>query len=655
VGWGALALVGLLLSILAGWGAQRHKSSVARTTLVVSEVQSGIQAIGVEALMAARGNPGSIDALRAWRGKVNVSMTLLEKGGYANPSDPAPVISLPNEAGVSLEPLRQALAKMDAKIRPLEESASQLRDAAAAEKTLAQSLEQINKALLNIERSPQLASGGWGNALASTRSVLSRPEMKTMQVIFSPLPGAETLQGSWAQQFGQLNQQLAVLVAGVDKDTSLSASSKTQVRSLASGVETLAGATAVLSQTLPARLAAQGLQGPIQEAITEVQAPIGTLGTQIVALQNERAISEYLGWLGSLMALVGLIGLGFATWALARDHWEASHARKQGAGVADALERATNTLKRILSGDANYLGSGRLEESPESPTFALSSMVNRVLERQEDQREKQAALADQMLSLLAELTNRNVRIKGLGTTLRDHSNSSSGLSNSMARALAVVVEESSTSPVQELVELSASLEMQMQEGGFKMDQSRENIQSASKLLKRFAEGAQNIAEATNVLDGISRQIKVLSTNTAIQAAMLGEPGRRFSVLATETERLSSLAHETAADVAKEVQSIQADAQNAVAAMERSTAEVVASGQISGRAASTVRDLESVLGNLSKTIENGSRNLEKQTIVSLSISKGCDESTEASKQVLEEGTELASDLDKMKVLVRQLKA
>ncbi len=655
VGWGVLAAFGLVLSIIGGWGAQRQKSSVARTTLVVSEVQSGIQAMGVEALMAAQGNPGSIDSLRSWRGKVGVSMTLLEKGGYAASSDPAPVLSLPNDAGVSIEPVRQALANMDAKIRPLEESASQLRDAASAEKSLAQSLGDINRALNNIERTPQLASGGWGNALGQARSVLARPEMRTMQVIFAPLAGAETLQGSWAQQFAQLNQQLAPLAAAADKDTSLSSTSRTQIKALINGVATLASASGTLAQTLPARLAAKDLQVPIQEAVAAIQGPIGDLGTRVVAIQATRPTIEYIGWTGALMALVGLTGLLLATMSLGRDHWVAAHESKQGVGVVDAVDRMTRTLRRVISNDGSHMGGGKLEESADSPTFALASMVNRLLEDQQAQHERRGLIADQMLGILTELTNQNVRVKGLGVMLRDHSNASSGLSTSLAQELAVLGQSFTNNSLQSLIELSANLELLMQEGGSKMNHSRENIQSASKLLKRFAEGAQSIAEFTNVIDNISRRIKVLSANTAIEAASLGEGGRRFSVLATETERLSTLAHETATDMAQQVQAIQADAQSAVAAMERSTAEVVASSEISGRAGLTVRDMERGLGAVSKLRDTNVRNLEKQAVVSIRLTKGCDESTAASKQLLEEDQEMANGLDKLKGLVRQFKA
>lgn len=653
-GWAGLAAVGLLLSIVGGWGAQREKSSIARTTLVVSEVQSGIQAMGVEALMAAQGNPGSIDSLRSWRSKVGVAMTLLEKGGYAAPSDPTAVFSLPNDKGVSLEPLRQALATMDTKIRPLEESAAQLRDAAAAEKALAQALADINRAMVNVDRTPQLSNGAWGNALSGAKAVLSRPEMKTMQVIFSPLPGAETLQNSWSQQFSQLNQQLAPLAAAADKDNGLSSTARTQVKALVAGVSSLAASSTTLAQTLPARLAAKDLQGPIQESIAAIQAPIGELGTDVVSIQATRPTIEYVGWLGGLLALVGLAGLGWAALGLARDHYVAAQESKNGIGVLEALDRMTRTLRRIQTSDGSYTGTGRLEETPDSPTFALASMINRLMEQGQESQERRSAVADQILAMLTEATNRHVRLSGFGSTISNQANVASGLATSLAQELAQLGQSASSQSLRPLVELSANAELLMEEGGSKMDHSRGNIQNASKLLKRFAEGAQQIAEATSVIDDISRRIKVLSTNTAIEAASLGDGGRRFSVLANETERLSNLAHETASGVAQEVQAIQVDAQNAVVAMEQSTAGVVASGEISARASGTVRDLERGLGEVSKAREANVRHLEKQALVSIRLSQGCDESVEASKQLLEEDRALAHDLDQLKSMVRQMR-
>lgn len=655
VGWGVLAAVGLLLTIVGGMAAQREKSRVARTTLVVSDVQSGIQAMGMEALLAAQGNPGSIDSLRNWRTKVGVAMTLLEKGGYAAPSDPVAVFSLPSDKGVSLEPLRQALGTLESKIRPLEESASQLRDAANAEKALASALAESSKALANLDRTSQLSSGSWGSALAPIRSVLARPEMKTMQVIFAPLPGAETLQNSWSQQFVQLNQQAAGLSAAASRDSSLSSSSRSQINALVSSLEKLASASSTLAQALPVRLAAKDLQVPIQESIAGLQSPISELGTDVVSIQSSRPMMEYLGWLGGLMALVGLGGLAHAALALGRDHYVAAHESKHGISVLEGLDRTTRTLRRIQANDGSYTGSGRLEETPDSPLFALVSMINQLLEQTRDQKEQQAASADRMLALLAEITNRHARLNGLGNTLANHANVSSGMATSLAQELALLSQGASAESMQPLIELSTNAELLMEESGSKMDQSREKIQNASKLLKRFAEGSQQIAEATSVFDGISRRVKVLSTNTAIEAASLGgDAGRRFSVLATETERLSNLAHETAGGVALEIQAIQLDAQNAIAAMEQSTAQVVGSGESSMRAGMTMRELEKGLGAVSRSRETSVRQLEKQAVVSVRLAKGCDESTEASRQLLEEDRGLSQDLAQLKTLVRQLK-
>ena len=107
-----------------------------------------------------------------------------------------------------------------------------------------------------------------------------------------------------------------------------------------------------------------------------------------------------------------------------------------------------------------------------------------------------------------------------------------------------------------------------------MNAIRDQIQETSKRIKRLGESSQEIGEITELISDITEQTNVLALNAAIQAASAGEAGRGFSVVAEEVQRLAERSADATRQIAALVKTIQADTQDAVGAMERSTQGVV---------------------------------------------------------------------------------
>ena len=653
-GWSLIAGVGLAMSILSSMHAQSYQGSISRTAMVVSNMQADAQGMASEAILASLGNPNALDNLRSHRSELGVSMTLIESGGYASEADASPVLALQGQPGISLDGVRSGLAEFDNQVRFLEESAGQIRSASVAEEGLSDALDQIGRALENIEKTPQLVSGGWGNALSASRTALSRSEMRTMRVIFAPLRGAQALQTAWAQQFSQTASQLAEINARAQSDTSLSTSSRAQVKSLTEATQLLAQSSAVLAQTLPVRLEAQTLQSPIQEAASGLRQPLSSLGLQVKTMQAAKPLSWHFSWMGALMALVGLVGLARSAMTMGQDHWVASQESKAGHGLGDSIDRVARQLKRLTGRDGSVAPNARIEDDPQSHTFSLVANINRILEGNQEYGRRVENSVDGVVFLLSQSAGPATRASKLASRSQDLVERNSALARSIALELARMAQLPTVAQAQRIVEMITSAEVVMQEGGFKMDAMRENVQATSKRLKRLAEGAQNIAAASNVIDEISRRVKVLATNAAIEAAAHGEKGRRFAVLAKEIERLSQNAHETASDIARVILGIQIDAQETVAAMEQSTAEVVASTELTSRANSALRDIEKVAGEQARSIESVFRDMEKQALVGVKLSGGCDEASSVAQEIKGENDQVGLFLEQTKTACLNMK-
>ena len=95
---------------------------------------------------------------------------------------------------------------------------------------------------------------------------------------------------------------------------------------------------------------------------------------------------------------------------------------------------------------------------------------------------------------------------------------------------------------------------------------------------------------------------MLALNAAIQAASAGEAGRGFSVVAEEVQRLAERSAEAAQQITALVKNIQANTQDAIAAMERSTQGVVQGAQLSDNAGQKLGEIDRVSRQLADLIQ-----------------------------------------------------
>ena len=134
-----------------------------------------------------------------------------------------------------------------------------------------------------------------------------------------------------------------------------------------------------------------------------------------------------------------------------------------------------------------------------------------------------------------------------------------------------------------------------------MSQIREHIRETAKRIKRLGESSQEIGDITELVADITEQTNVLALNAAIQAASAGEAGRGFAVVAAEVQRLAERSGDATRQIAALVRTLQADAQDAVGAMESSTAGVVEGTRLSDAASRALADVDQVTRQLNELI------------------------------------------------------
>lgn len=139
-----------------------------------------------------------------------------------------------------------------------------------------------------------------------------------------------------------------------------------------------------------------------------------------------------------------------------------------------------------------------------------------------------------------------------------------------------------------------------------MTDIRENIQETAKRIKRLGESSQEIGDIVEIIKGIADQTNVLALNAAIQATAAGEAGRGFAVVADEVQRLAERSANATKRIEVLVKTIQSDANEAVASMESSTAQVVTGAGVAEEAGQSLDQIENVSQNLANLIVNVSK-------------------------------------------------
>ena len=173
-----------------------------------------------------------------------------------------------------------------------------------------------------------------------------------------------------------------------------------------------------------------------------------------------------------------------------------------------------------------------------------------------------------------------------------------------------------------------------------MDTIREHIQETSKRIKRLGESSQEIGDIVELINDIAEQTNILALNASIQAAMAGEAGRGFAVVADEVQRLAERSANATKQIEALVKTIQADTNEAVISMEKSTSGVVNGAQLAEDAGSALEEIESVSDHLAGLIQTISGSASEQANAATELASSMNGIQEVTLQATS-GTEQAA--------------
>lgn len=186
-----------------------------------------------------------------------------------------------------------------------------------------------------------------------------------------------------------------------------------------------------------------------------------------------------------------------------------------------------------------------------------------------------------------------------------------------------------------------------------MNGIRQRVQETSKRIKRLGESSQEIGEIVQLIETIADRTSMLALNASIQAAMAGEAGRGFAVVAEEVERLAERAADSTKRIATLVGSVQTETNEAGAAMEATTLEVVAGSELAIQAGNVLEEIRESSFNIAEIVNNISVSANQQVLGAEAVARSMSNISDVTTTTTEGAKNAAQSVQGLVVVASEL--
>jgi len=647
---GVLMVTFLLFAAVMVFLDARQSSQGAAASATATEMQMLSQRLARGSALAAQGQSSAFAAVKDSRERFKADLDALLQGGNTR-------------SGVTLDMTQdegtvKVLGDVKARWERVDAAAARLLDNEGSLTSLAKGLDSLNtgnNALLDLaqQASAQIAQGGgslreidYANQLA----VLSQRIAKNANALASSDeidPEVAFLLGKDSGTFkdivnGLLKGSDALRLPAVRSDEARLTLTDLQKRFLQ--YET--GTSAILTNMPKLVIAKQAARGINTEA-----EPLLNETTRLADAYENSPMRKWTLWFAigfAVLALLMLVLLGKVFLDDAR--MRAMDSEGENKRNQEAILRLLNEMGNLADGDLTVQAS-----VTEDVTGAIADSINFTIEELRTLVRGINSATDQVTKATQETQAISNRLYEASQRQNREIQQASASVLQMAQSINEVSQTANQSARVAQQSLAAAEKggqvVQNQIAG--MNEIRTQIQDTSKRIKRLGESSMEIGEIVELISDITEQTNVLALNAAIQAASAGEAGRGFTVVAEEVQRLAERSGEATKQIEAIVKTIQADTQDAVAAMEKSTVGVVEGTKLSDAAGQALTEIQSVSRDLADLISRISAQTQMQSTSVTDVTRGMqgilkitEETTEGTKQTnvsIGQLTKLAAEL------------
>jgi len=170
---------------------------------------------------------------------------------------------------------------------------------------------------------------------------------------------------------------------------------------------------------------------------------------------------------------------------------------------------------------------------------------------------------------LQHLTQSSGQLGALGGSLGENARSTSERASSVASAAGTVSERTGTvaSAAEAMGESVKEISRNAAQAADVARDAVRTAESTGRSMGKLEESSAQIGNVVKLINSIAEQTNLLALNATIEAARAGDAGKGFAVVASEVKQLARQTATATDDIARQVQSIQAQAREAVQAIQ----------------------------------------------------------------------------------------
>jgi len=637
---GMLVLL-LMIALIAFFTEQYNQGLRQGWTSATIALDHEAQDLSRIAHAAQEGAPPDFPALKATRDRITQGLDALkgsEAGGVgmtAAAKFPGQITAL-DAAWAQTQPPLTAISAADSAFATTSAALIQLRAGVA----------QASAVYEQVAEHQAMRGAPAGQILFSSGQLIRLQRLQILALQVLPL-NRNTLEA-----INQLKTEAATFVNNTQSLAQAAASD-------ASVVEMLGKATSNFS-TVSDAVAAIDAQSAVIASLPEQLGKLGDsasafekqLSELSAALQDseENPLIPFIFYGSGIFAFILLLAFLMTTIRSTRERERAAEERdaRQQAAILSLLDEITNLADGDLTVDVTVT---------EDFTGAIADSINYTV--------------DTLRRLVGTINDTSVEIAGAATTTQDTAQRMSQASERQAREIstvATVLTQSSQSLTQvsgraEELAQEAAASVQVAHNGAAtvgrtiqgMAALREQIQETAKRIKRLGESSQEIGNIIEFINDIAEQTNTLALNASIQAAMAGESGRGFAVVADEVQRLAERAANATRQIETLVKTIQADTNEAIVSMERSTGTVVSGAKSAEEAGQALTRIESSSTELARLIQDIALAARSQSGQATKVSEQMQVIQEIATQTSNSADKTASEVGELTALSEKLRA
>jgi twitching motility protein PilJ len=646
---GVLMVTFLVLAAVMLFFDGRLTTQATTIESTATEMQMLSQRLARGTALASQGQAAAFPGLKDSREKFKADLDALQAGGSVKGVS----IDAPSDDTVTkiLQDIKGRWDRVDVNAGRVLENQQSLT-------TLAKGLDNINQgnnAILELAQQAAQQVGQGGGSLREIEytnqlAVLSQRIAKNANALASSEeidPEVAFLLGKDAGTFRDIQNGLlkgsdSLRLAGVRNEEARATLTELQKR-FATYDQGVAAILQNMNRLVAAKQAARGINNESDSLLSDT--------TKLAEQFESGSRTRWALWSAVAFAVLALVFLGLLGKVFLDDaRVRAVESEGENKRNQEAILRLLNEMGNLADGDLTVQAS-----VTEDVTGAIADSINFTIEELRtlvkginsatDQVAKATQDAQAISNRLYEASQRqNKEIQQASSSVLQMAQSINEVSQSAVQS-ARVAQQSLTAAEK------GGQAVQNQISG--MNEIRTQIQDTSKRIKRLGESSLEIGEIVELISDITEQTNVLALNAAIQAASAGEAGRGFTVVAEEVQRLAERSGEATKQIEAIVKTIQADTQDAVAAMEKSTVGVVEGTKLSDAAGQALEEIRKVSRELAELIGSISAQTQKQSASVSDVTRGMqgilkitEETTEGTKQTnvsIGQLTKLAAEL------------